>query len=135
MILLTRFCYDNNGTFGRITLPDETPIVTVERPWINNEPNISCIPIGTYECAPRHYNRGNYPAIEVTNVPGRSYILFHVGNFVSNSEGCILPNMYHRYEEQGIRGVSSQVAFDKFMTQFGGTHFELIIQNYPGGII
>ena len=62
---------------------------TVERPWANNAPNISCIPEGTYELKQRLYYRGNYPTLELQDVPGRSLILIHKGNTMLDVEGCI----------------------------------------------
>lgn len=62
---------------------------TVERPWANNAPNISCIPEGDYTLVPRWFYRGGYMTWEVTNVPNRSLILFHKGNLAIHVEGCI----------------------------------------------
>jgi len=71
-------------------------LLTLELPFRDNQKNISCIPKGTYECV-RVYNRAiGFPprripiTYEVKDVPGRSGILFHAGNFVSNTQGCIL---------------------------------------------
>lgn len=62
---------------------------TVERPWANNAPNISCIPEGDYMLVPRWFYRRGYMTWEVTNVPHRSLILFHKGNLAIHVEGCI----------------------------------------------
>jgi len=62
---------------------------TVERPWANNAPNISCIPEGEYTMRPRRYYRGGYDTWEICDVPGRSYIMFHSANVPSDLEGCI----------------------------------------------
>jgi hypothetical protein len=75
-------------------------ILTLELPFKNNQPLISCIPQGIYNCKP--YNSEKFPNTwEILNVPGRSSILFHVGNFAcdvvmlgkeikSDTQGCIL---------------------------------------------
>lgn len=74
--------------------------VTVELPWCDNERRESCIPPGpegsskAYRLNPRSAEQsGNfdYPHIIVNGVPGRSYILFHRGNFYFQVLGCILP--------------------------------------------
>lgn len=88
-IRLERFAYSPMGTFGTLWLPDNELVYTVERPWLNNEPRISCIPEGVYECIPRRYNRGGYDAVHITNVPNRSLILIHKGNTMHNVEGCV----------------------------------------------
>ena len=131
---ITRFSYTDQGTFGRFNLRGMT-LVTVERPWLNNAPNVSCIPIGEYECKPRYYHRGGYDASQVCDVPGRSYILFHVGNYVRNSQGCILINSEHVYSKNGMHGISSRRAFNLFMDYYGNEPFQLTIENYNGGIM
>lgn len=88
-MILKRIALTENGTFG-VLLHKGTPFaVTLERKWEDNQPNISCIPAGNYECKRvRSPTFGN--TFEVTNVPGRSHILFHKGNLQDDSHGCIL---------------------------------------------
>ena len=129
MLTITRFAYMPEGTYGHFALNGQR-LVTVERPWLNNTPNISCIPGGTYNCIPAWYNRGGYRAIEVEDEPGRTYILFHVGNSVHNSQGCILVNSWHEYTEAGIVGANSRTAFDLFMAEYGNEPFTLTINNF-----
>lgn len=63
---------------------------TLERPWKNNMSGISCIPKGSYlvkwTLSPRLL-RFTY---EIQNVPGRSGIRIHKGNYFFDVEGCIL---------------------------------------------
>lgn len=47
------------------------------------------IPAGTYICRLLDHPKHGM-CWEVTNVPGRTGILFHIGNDASDSEGCIL---------------------------------------------
>lgn len=62
---------------------------SLELPWRNNLPNISCIPEGEYKCKP--YSSAKYNNVyEVTGVMNRSYILIHIGNFTTDTRGCIL---------------------------------------------
>ena len=86
---LLRFCYCPQGTFGVLEAENKAVLYTVERPWADNVPNISCIPVGDYRLRPRYYNEGKYPAIEVCDVPGREYILFHIANCRYDVTGCI----------------------------------------------
>ena len=88
---------------------------TVERPWANNAPNISCIPEGTYTLKSRRFYRGGYDTWEVTNVPGRSLILIHKGNTAEHVEGCIALGT-----RRGVVGgrwavTHSKQAFEKFL--------------------
>ena len=77
------FCIEGNPQF-----------LTLELPWRGNETNISCIPEGEYTCK-RAKNRTTMggklipDTFEVTNVVGRSGILFHVANSVKDLRGCI----------------------------------------------
>jgi len=89
-VLIRRVCtHPVNGTNG-VLIIDGIPIcVTLEPTWRNNEPNISCIPAGVYECK-RVLSQKYGDTIEVTGVPGRSHILFHAGNKTADTKGCIL---------------------------------------------
>lgn len=62
---------------------------TLELPWLDNVTGISCIPAGVYQCR-KHVSPSKGPCIAVDNVPGRSHILIHSGNFTRNTRGCIL---------------------------------------------
>ena len=76
-------------TFGVLSVCGQPLCVTLERPWVNNEKNISCIPTGEYFCKKTVSLRYG-ETYEVMNVPDRSGILFHIGNLVDNTRGCIL---------------------------------------------
>lgn len=99
---LTRFARARQ-TLGLLRLYDEGDQVwwccALERPWIDNENNQSCIPPApnkgpaSYHVDhrdPPEYSAFQYPHFIVREVPGRTAILFHRGNFVSDSEGCVL---------------------------------------------
>ena len=87
--ILKRIAANVDGTFG-VLIDGEVPFaVTLEREWLGNQPEVSCIPVGVYTCkrvaSPRFGD-----TFEVTGVPGRSHILFHSGNTEDDSKGCIL---------------------------------------------
>jgi hypothetical protein len=89
MITVERFAYTPFGTFGRLTFSD-FECFTVERPWENNEPDVSCIPVGTYPLDPNaHYHRGNYDCCEILEVEGRTLIKIHIANTLDDVKGCI----------------------------------------------
>lgn len=76
---------------GVLYVKDETFHV-LERPWLNNTKNISCIASGTYNCTflPTSAS-GKYKNIYwLTNVENRSGILIHNGNTVNHSKGCLI---------------------------------------------
>lgn len=87
-----------SGTFGELRHGEELLAYTVEPPWRDNRPNVSCIPAGDYLCTYRRSPRFGW-TYWVRDVPGRGFILIHAGNwggdrergFKSNTLGCILP--------------------------------------------
>lgn len=86
-IHLKRFCYHPAGTLGVIELGDEK-FYSIERPWVNNEPNISCIPTGSYDMGWRKSPRFG-ETWHIKEVEGRTHILIHVANFPTDVQGCI----------------------------------------------
>jgi len=128
---LGRFCYSPMGTFGRLNLGEFT-LYTVERPWLDNRPSISCIPEGTYRCEPRRYNRGGYDTVEVLGVPGRSHILFHRGNTMHDVEGCIA--LGNRLGSLGglWAVLESREALEAFLGLYGDFPFQLEIFQQGG---
>jgi len=48
-IEIKRTVTTENGTFGVMSIKDKEPFaLTLERQWLNNIPNVSCIPAGDY---------------------------------------------------------------------------------------
>ena len=87
---LWRFSSGLAGTFGRLCGPWGDRL-SVELPWRDNAPFVSCIPARIYivrwTYSP-HFGRMMY---EVMDVPGRSGIRWHVANWARNLKGCIGP--------------------------------------------
>jgi hypothetical protein len=94
-LTLTRVFLDDNQTLGELELPDGSKYGTLELPWLKNQKTISSIPDGNYEVvkrfSPRFQNH-----FHVLNVPNRTYILIHHGNYYKNTKGCILVGKGHR---------------------------------------
>lgn len=91
---LLRFADSPFGVFGYLDLLDDTDhrmgrFCAVEDDWLDNLPSLSCIPAGSYTCRRTLYLKGGYPTYEVTGVPERSRILFHVANTEEDVGGCI----------------------------------------------
>ena len=62
---------------------------TLELPDLNNTPNKSCIPVGTYYGEKIHSpSLGN--CIDICNVTGRTFIRIHAGNYTKQIQGCVL---------------------------------------------
>ena len=107
-----------SGTFGILRINKIIVGVTLERPWVENTVNISCIPAGQYVV-----ERANSPthgkALQVFDVPGRSAILFHPGNTIDDTHGCILVGRYVG-SVYGRRGIcDSRKTIEKLMNHIG----------------
>ena len=95
-VYLARIGTGDQGTPGVLTAPGFY-CVTMELPWRDNKRSLSCIPIGSYRCT-RHRSPHFGETFWVRDVPGRSSVLIHAGNFAgdstlgwkTHSEGCIL---------------------------------------------
>jgi hypothetical protein len=92
-ITLKRRIYDEYETLGTLDVVKNGLYIdsfkTLENPWKNNERNISCIPVGTYIVEP--YSSAKHPdSWVICNVPNRTDILIHIGNYYTHTEGCIL---------------------------------------------
>lgn len=62
----------------------------MELPWKNNEHNISCIPVGIYDCEKVPSSASiPYDHISITNVPDRSGVCIHKCNFSRQLRGCL----------------------------------------------
>lgn len=62
---------------------------TLELPWLNNKPNISCIPEGHYK-ATRYQSPKHGDVLLLGGVIRRTYIEIHSGNYTRQIQGCIL---------------------------------------------
>ncbi len=93
--------YGKNQTFGRLMVLEgekvNTQVLSLELPWYGNQKSSSCIPEGKYEVH-RIYSPKFGKCFHVLDVPDRTAILIHSGNYASLTEitdttGCILPGM------------------------------------------
>ena len=78
---------------------------TLELPWLDNAINISCIPPGVYKWKKRVSPGKGYEVIELIDVPGRSFIQIHLGNYTHQIKGCIIPGL-------GLRDIDKDGIFD-----------------------
>ncbi|UOF78950.1 hypothetical protein [Microviridae sp.] len=113
MFRLQRVSSSLEGTFGVLLFGDMPICLTLELPWKDNEKNVSCIPDGKYTVA-RYISPRHGSCLKLFGVPGRSDILFHVGNTINDTEGCILVGQ--SYYNGGI--LNSRIAFAHLMQLF-----------------
>lgn len=107
-------------TIGRLECGDFS-CVTLELPWRENQVNISCIPAGEYRYKLRFSPGKQYYVLELQDVPGRTYIQVHIGNFTHQIQGCILPGYGIKdIDRDGVLDVTdSEAAFNDLMDVAG----------------
>jgi hypothetical protein len=135
--ILTREMTTDEGTFGTLTLSRGghfMSLATLELPWKNNQRNISCIPEGVYKtilvASPR-FGR----VYGVQDVPNRSSILIHAGNFAGDTSkgyrsdvaGCILVGLRQGslFNQRAL--MDSKAALSAMLSWCNGMWFELTI--------
>jgi len=64
-------------------------IKTIERPWLDNRPMVSCIPEGEYLCKWSHMAEHNVDHYQLQKVPDRSAIFIHIATKPEQLHGCI----------------------------------------------
>ena len=87
-MIIQRLKSPSDRTNGIVTLPDGTQYPSLERPWLDNQTSISCIPAGHYKF--KRDTHGRFQWFRVFNVPKRTNIELHLGTIPTHSDGCIL---------------------------------------------
>jgi len=128
-IVMERFLYHPDGTLGVIRLDEvagrAADFWTIERPWLDNQPNVSCVPEGSYSLIWRESPRFGWTWM-LEDVPDRTYILIHAGNFPRNFQGCI--GLGTGLMADRVAVANSRKAVDQFEGLTEGGEWELSIQ-------
>lgn len=126
MLKLTRYAFFEDRTLGRLTVGSEI-FWTVEKPWKDNQPFISCIPAGKYEITKGDSPRFGPNTWQVMDVPGRTHILFHVGNTSDDVVGCIAvgTNVYGHLDGVG-KSKAAMARFDAALRTFETQTLEIV---------
>lgn len=85
--LITTYAF-NNGMLGTDLLP-KFSACSLERGWVDNEPNVSCVPLGEYHLVYEHSPRFDRKLWELKDVPNRTECKFHASNYFYQLNGCI----------------------------------------------
>jgi hypothetical protein len=101
----------------------------MERPWLHNKKNISCIPAGTYIIKPVQSPKFG-DTYQVCDVDGRTHILIHKANRPSELQGCIAPCSKYGVLKGEWAGLESKAAYDKLMERLGYGEHVLEIKRY-----
>lgn len=108
-INIFRYFGNDYCTMGAMSfLGHKTPLLyTIEKPWLNNQQMISCIPAGSYIMSPMNKDKfGSYPDVwQILDVSNRYGIYFHVANRAEQLKGCIATGLLagsSEYEDPSI---------------------------------
>lgn len=135
-VYLLRTQTSDQGTKG-VLITDGFMCKTLELPWRDNQRSISCIPEGEYNVVIRQSPR--YGSVYwITEVPNRSWILIHAGNWAGDVEkgfkthvnGCVLLGKNHGFLAEQLAVLSSRVTVRKFRNTMVDKPFKL---NVLGG--
>jgi len=130
--ILTRWHFGKKATIGSLSIGNFS-CQTLELPFRNNLQNVSCIPVGDY-CSNRTISNRFGNTFEVMDVPNRSNILFHWGNFPKDTNGCILIGLNSMFMDGRMMIENSKAAFDKFMAELSEVEkFDLFIFDFNKG--
>lgn len=128
IVTITRTKSTKDATYGNLRVIQNDKVLfeckTLERPWVDNKNNVSCIPPGTYDVMKTYSNRFKKPLYLIDKVPGRSGVRIHPANFVSQLQGCIaLGDKHQDINNDGILDVTNSVATQK--------KFDEVMNNMP----
>lgn len=88
-MLLKRYLQNGTITRGVLLLNNDIICHTLELPYRDNQRNISCIPDGNYKVS--KYSGTKFKnSFWVHDVPNRHAIMIHSGNWLHDTQGCIL---------------------------------------------
>ena len=133
-LLIIRDTFTDKSVMGKLYCNADFIAHTLELPWKDNEKSVSCIPNGEYKCRVRLARESatrDYVHLLVEDVPNRSYILFHRGNYPSDSRGCILTGTHRAQTPDKV--LESKIAHTYLMNYILGNELSkeinLIIKN------
>ncbi len=110
-IIINRYSQNQKQTLGTCSVIDENdnPVfsaISLERGWLGNERNISCVPTGTYKVKHEYSFKFKTHLWELKDVPNRSECKFHSANFWFQLNGCIaLGDTLRDINKDGYRDV------------------------------
>lgn len=144
VVSMTRFQSNQYGTYSVVRMPEGELFLMGELPWKDNKQNVSCIPTGEYVCR-RIVSPKFGEVYQLDNVPNRTHILIHVGNFVgdtnknlkSDVEGCLVIGKRIGALSRANAGsqlavLDSGLALRNFVDTLNAKNFVLRIQGVVG---
>jgi len=120
-ILISRYSPEECQTIGNLYLLEDNGSLlnvwdSLELPWLDNESYVSCIPEGIYTGV-LHNSPKFGLCIWIKDVPSRSEILIHVGNFNRDTLGCVIigQNLMHIDDDRSMDVANSGDAIEELI--------------------
>lgn len=141
-VIIKRGLSTDQGTFGVLTLPDlGLSWSSLELPWRDNKPGVSCIDPGAYTARVKWSNHFQKMLYHINDQHGRQGVEIHAGNFAgdtllcwkSDVLGCIMLGtvvdkiMIDKSGRLQRALLHSGVALVEFMTATNGAPLEIEI--------
>lgn len=134
-MIIERYSENKKQTEGKLTVLSTGDAIlfscfTLELPDLDNEPQVSRIPAGVYQVKKRHSPKFN-EHFHILDVPGRSWILIHQGNYYTQIRGCILVGLgMSDMNGDGLKDVTQSVAAMGRLNALMPEQFQLTIVEY-----
>lgn len=117
-ITIVRTSENATSTTGELYVDGRFVAQTLELPWRNNQSYLSAIPAGRY-AAHLRYDKTDGWRLQLNDVPGRSGVQLHIGNYPSQIEGCVLVGLAVNNAENRLE--ASSAAYGRVRNAFYGT--------------
>ncbi len=135
-LILTRHTFKEEGIFGDLSdnLFFSVFAVTLEHAYEDFGTSMTSylpkIPAGVYTCERYKSPKHGYDVFRLLDVPGSDYDEIHIGNYNSDSDGCILIGSRIISPDDPVAITGSKIAFTKFMLlQVGIDRFTLTVRD------
>ena len=94
-VQIIRYKDDTVQTLGKMYVVDDNgatilTLDTLELPYKDNQHDISCYPVGTYNCKKVPASHIPYEHIAIENIPNRAGCCIHIGNYHTDILGCTI---------------------------------------------
>ncbi len=141
-IVINRDYENTKQTLGRCSVicnGNNIPIfssLSLERGWLDNQQNISCVPSGEYTVKLEYSHKFDCLLWEIKGVENRSETKFHSANYWHELRGCVALGVAVRdFDNDGYLDISSsRTAMRQFHKAIGGEDCDtlrLIVINSP----
>lgn len=117
-ILIVRTSINSKSTTGELFVNGNFIAHTLELPWENNASYISSIPAGKYTAHLR-YDKNDRWRLQLDDVPDRTGVQLHIGNYPAQIQGCVLVGDEVFNESNKIE--KSGTAYNRLKTEFYGS--------------